>query len=82
MPWINNIRTLYLAFYSKHTYIRAAREWKGIGFGYLFVMIFSVDPLHWHLGAHLDQCGDRSGRENDLAADADHDIQGWSPDYR
>jgi hypothetical protein len=40
MPWINTIRTLYLAFYSKHTYIRAAREWKGIGFGYLFVMIF------------------------------------------
>ncbi len=39
MPWINTIRTLYLAFYSKHTYIRAAREWKGIGYGYLFVMI-------------------------------------------
>lgn len=40
MPWINTIRTLYLAFYSKHTYIRAAREWKGIGYGYLFVLIF------------------------------------------
>lgn len=40
MPWINTLRTLYLAFYSKHCYIRAAREWKGIGFGYLFVMIF------------------------------------------
>jgi hypothetical protein len=40
MPWINTIRTLYLAFYSKHTYIRAAREWKGVGYGYLFVMIF------------------------------------------
>ena len=39
MPWINTIRTLYLAFYSKHAYIRAAREWKGIGYGYLFVMI-------------------------------------------
>lgn len=40
MPWLNTLRTLYLAFYSKHAYIRAAREWKGIGFGYLFVMIF------------------------------------------
>lgn len=39
MPWINNIRTLYLAFYSKDAYIRATREWRGVGFGYLFVMI-------------------------------------------
>ncbi len=39
MPWINTLRTLYLAFYSKDAYIRAAREWKGIGYGYLFVMI-------------------------------------------
>ncbi len=40
MPWFNTIRTLYLAFYSKDAYIRAVREWKGIGFGYLFVLIF------------------------------------------
>ncbi|MBX9950717.1 MAG: DUF1189 domain-containing protein [Candidatus Obscuribacterales bacterium] len=39
MPWINNIRTLYLAFYSRDAYIRAAREWRGIGFGYLFTLI-------------------------------------------
>ena len=39
MPWINTIRTLYLAFYSKDAYIRAAREWRGIGFGYLFTLI-------------------------------------------
>lgn len=39
MPWINTIRTLYLAFYSRDAYIRAAREWRGIGFGYLFTLI-------------------------------------------
>lgn len=39
MPWLNTLRTLYLAFYSKHAYIRAAREWRGIGYGYLFVLI-------------------------------------------
>ncbi len=39
MPWINTMRTLYLAFYSRDAYIRAAREWKGIGFGYLFMLI-------------------------------------------
>lgn len=39
MPWINTIRTLYLAFYCRDAYIRAAREWRGIGFGYLFTLI-------------------------------------------
>jgi len=39
MPWLNTLRTMYLAFYSKHAYIRAAREWKGIGYGYLFVLV-------------------------------------------
>lgn len=39
MAWINNIRTLYLSFYSRDAYIRAAREWRGIGFGYLFVLV-------------------------------------------
>lgn len=37
--WFNTIRTLYLAFYSPHVYVRAAREWRGIGFGYLFCLI-------------------------------------------
>jgi len=39
MPWMNTLRTIYLAFYSKDAYIRAAREWKGIGYGYLFILI-------------------------------------------
>lgn len=39
MAWINTIRTLYLAFYSRDVYIRAAREWRGIGFGYLFTLV-------------------------------------------
>jgi hypothetical protein len=41
MAWINNIRTLYLSFYSRDAYIRAAREWRGIGFGYLFVLVLT-----------------------------------------
>lgn len=37
------LRTLYLSFYSRHAYIRAVKEWTGLSFGYLFmVVLFST----------------------------------------